>query len=186
MCACVGAGRFISSQHIRRGFLMQPVSVAVSDSDSDRRTSYEHALRGEPGVALLTNGVSSNGVMLAGRRAKSRARTSVTENEVARAKRLKPCVLLVDSNLCASENFSMLASLRRECPETFVVLLVDDSWISEDMIIQAMGAGVRGYLRHEDAQRYLSRVAQVVERGEIWVSRKMLGKIMNRVLNHEV
>ena len=166
---------------------MQPVTVAIADADSDRRARYEHSLRDELGVVLLTNVTSSNDAMFASRRAKSRAHIPVTENEVARAKRLKPQVLLIDSNLCSGGKFPMLVSLRRECPETFAVLLIDDDCsVSEDMIIQAMDAGARGYLSHEAAQRNLSRVAQVVERGEIWVSRKMLGKIMDRVLRHEV
>lgn len=166
---------------------MQPVTVAIADADSDRRTRYEQSLRDELGVVLLTNVTSSNDAMFASRRAKSRAHIPVAENEVARAKRLKPRVLLVDSNLCSGENFPMLASLRRECPETFVVLLIDDDGsISEETIIQAMDAGARGYLSRETAQRNLSRVAQVVERGEIWVPRKMLGKILDRVLHHEV
>ena len=163
---------------------MQPVTVAVADADNDRRAKYEHSLRDELGVVLLTNGVSSNNSTLVSRRAKSRAHIPATENEVARAKRLKPRVLLVDSNLCSGENLSMLASLRRECQETLVVLLVaDESSISEEVIIQAMGAGVRGYLSREAAQHNLSRVAQVVDRGDIWVPRKMLGKILDRVLH---
>ena len=166
---------------------MQPVTVAVADADSDRRARYEHSLRDELGVVLLTNVASSNDSTLVSRRAKSRAHISATENEVARVKRLKPRVLLVDSNLCSGEDMTMLVSLRRECHETLVVLLVaDESSISEEMIIQAMGAGARGYLSRETAQRNLSRVAQVVERGEIWVPRKMLCKIMDRVLRHEV
>ncbi len=166
---------------------MQTVTVAVADADSDRRTKYEHSLRDEPGIALLTNVVSSNDPMVVSRRAKSRAHIPAAENEVARAKRLKPRVLLVDSDLCSGENLSMLASLRQECHETLVVLLVaEDSSISEELIIQAMGAGARGYLSRETAQRNLSRVAQVVDCGDIWVPRKMLGKILDRVLHHEV
>lgn len=166
---------------------MQPVTVAIADADSDRRIKYEHSLRDELGVKLLVDVTSSNDAMFTTRRAKSRTSISVPENEVARAKRLKPRVLLVDLNLSSEVNFSMLASLRRECPEIFVVLLVDDeSSKSEDMIMQAMAAGARGYLSRTTAHRNLSRVAQVVERGEIWAPRKMLGKIMERVLHHEV
>lgn len=164
---------------------MQPVSVAISDTDSDRRIKFEHSLRNETGVKLLTNITSSNDAVFTTRREKSRESISVTENEVARAKRLNPRVLLVDSNLCSDA--SMLESLRQECPGTFVVLLVEDeNSMSEDMIIQAMEAGVRGYLSRENGNRHLSKVAQVVERGEIWAPRRMLGKIMDRVLRHEL
>lgn len=166
---------------------MQPVTVAIADADYDRRISYEHSLRDETGVKLLTDIASSNDAKLTTRRAKSRSNIAVSENEVARARRLRPRVLLVDLDLCAEINFSMLASLHRECPETFVVLLVDDdNSTSEETVMKAMEAGARGYLSRETVHRYLSRAAQVIERGEVWVPRKMLGKIMDRVMRHEV
>ena len=98
-----------------------------------------------------------------------------------------PRILLVDLNLCAELNSSVLSTLRRECPETYVVLMVDDdSIMSEDLIMQAMEDGARGYIGRETSHRLLSRVAQVVDRGEVWAPRKMLGQMMDRVLNHEV
>ena len=166
---------------------MQPVTVAVADADFDRRMRYEHSLQGAAGVKVLTNVASSNDAVFEPRRAKSRANITITENEVARVKRLKPRVLLVDFNLCSDTGLSMLTSLRQECPETYVVLLIDnDDAINEDMIMQAMETGVRGYLSHETAQRKLQKVAQVVELGEVWAPRKMLGKLLNRVTRHEV
>ncbi|MDO8413033.1 MAG: DNA-binding response regulator [Gallionellaceae bacterium] len=166
---------------------MHPITVAIADADGNRRIRYEHSLQDDLGVVLLTDVASSNEAEFETRRAKPRTNITVAENELARAMRLNPRVLLVDLNLCSDVNFSMLGSLHRQCPATFVVLLVEGSGsISEEAIMQAMEAGARGYLSRETAHHELAKVAQVVGRGEIWAPRKMLGKIMDRVLRHEV
>lgn len=165
---------------------MQPVTVAIAGVDRDRRTQYERFLQGELGIRLLTNTTSSNeasnGHAFVERRHKSRADISESEDEVARIKRLKPLVLLVNLNLCDDADYALLLSLRRECPEALMVLLADDS-ISEDRILKVLEIGAQGYLKHETVQLHLSKAIQVVGCGEAWVPRKMLGKIMYHVLN---
>lgn len=174
---------------------IQPVTVAIADTDRDRRAGYERLLQGEIGVTLLTNVTSSNEVVdekrLSGRpsdhafvnrRLKPRTNITASEDEVARIKRLKPLVLLVNLNLCTDEDYALLLSLRRECPGALMVLLADDS-IQESQIIQALEIGARGYLKYETVQLHLSMAIRVVGRGEAWVPRKMLGNIMDHMLN---
>lgn len=167
--------------------MMQPVSVAIADVDYGRRATYEHSLRDEPGVRLLANVASDTGTPTSrypDRRARSRENVTVIEDELARVKRLMPRVLLMDMSLCADESCIMLKSLRRECPETLVVLVGDESG-DEDLILKALETGARGYLSHEAAHHHLPRVAPVIDRGEVWVSRKMLGKVMDRIQHRE-
>jgi DNA-binding NarL/FixJ family response regulator len=167
-------------------FQMQPVTVAIADVDHGRRATYEHILQDEPGITLLANVASSHEsskvLRLVDRRIKPRVNVSPSENEVARIKRLKPMVLLVNLDMCADEDYALLLSLRCECPETIVVLLADDS-VQEGKIMQALKIGARGYLKSKTAQSHLSKAIQVVSRGEAWVSRKMVGNIMEHVLN---
>ena len=163
---------------------MQPVSVAIADVDHDRRTRYEYALRGKPDVELLANIASSVDVAFTTRRAKLRTNITVVEDELARVKRLMPRVLLMDIKLCPKENCIMLELLRRECPATLIVLVGDESG-NEELIMDALEAGARGYLSHETAHQQFPKVASVVSRGEAWVPRKILGKIMDRVQHRE-
>lgn len=167
-------------------FHIQPVTVAIADADCDRRAGYESVLQGEIGITLLGKVRSShaidNDATFTDRRLKPRTNVSANEDEVARIKRLKPLVLLVNLNLCADEDYALLLSLRCECPDSLIVLLADDS-VHENKIIQALEIGARGYLKNETAQHYLTKAIQVVGRGEAWVSRKMLGNIMDQVMN---
>jgi len=174
---------------------IQPVTVAIADTDRDRRAGYERLLQSEIGITLLTNVTSSNEVsdekLLSGhpndhafvnRRLNPRTNVTASEDEVARIKRLKPLVLLVNLNLCTDDDYALLRSLRRECPWAKMVLLTNDS-IHESQIIQALEIGARGYLKYETVQLHLSMAIRVVGRGEAWVPRKMLGNIMDYMLN---
>lgn len=167
-------------------FHMQPVTVAIADTDRDRRAGYERFLQGELGITLLTNDTSRNEAgnnhTFADRRLKPRTNVTASEDEVARIKRLKPLVLLVNLNLCADEDYALLLSLRCECPDALMILLADDS-VHENQILQALEIGARGYLKNETVQLHLSKAIQAVGRGEAWVPRKMMGNIMDHMLN---
>lgn len=165
---------------------MQNVTVAIADVDRDRRAGYERLLYGEDGITLLSNVGSSNedrnDHAFVNRRVKQRTDVLAYENEVARIKRLKPSVMLVNLDLSDDEGHALLLSLRCECPETYIVLLTD-GFVQESRLIQALEIGARGYLSIETVGSHLSRAVQVVGRGEAWIPRKMLGNIMDRVLN---
>jgi DNA-binding NarL/FixJ family response regulator len=167
-------------------FHTQPITVAIADIDRDRRAKYERLLEGEPDITLLKDITSGNKASidhaLVNRRLEPRKNVSASENEVARIKRLRPLVLLVNLNLCTNEDYALLLSLRRECPEALIVLLTDDS-VNEDQIKRILELGARGYLKNETVQLHLSKAIRVVGRGEAWVSRKMMGDIMSHILN---
>lgn len=165
---------------------MQPITVAVADTNRDRRVQYECFLQSQLGIKLLANSTSNkeadNDPTFVDRRHKPRTDISASEDEVARIKRLKPLVLLVNLNLCTDEDYTLLLSLRCECPETLIVLLADDS-IREDQLMKILEIGAKGCLKYESVQYHLSKAIQVVGCGEAWVSRKMLGKVMDHTLN---
>lgn len=168
------------------GIHMQPVTVAIADTDCDRRGRRERFLQSELGIKLLTNAAPSseagNNTARTNRRVKPRTNISAIENEVARIKRLNPLVLLVNINLCTDDDYALILSLRRECPDALMVLLADDS-VHEDQMLKILEIGARGYLKNETIQLYLSKAIQVIAGGEAWVPRKMLGNIMSHMLN---
>lgn len=167
---------------------MRPVTVAIADSDCKRRVEYENSLRNELGSALLTSvtpsNEASNDALFGDRRRKSRSGDRASENEVFRIGRLKPRVLLINLNLDADEDCAMLVSMRRACPDALMLLLADDS-AREERILQAMEIGIRGYLNQKTIKSQITKAIQVVDRGEAWVPRKMLDKIMQRVAHSD-
>jgi DNA-binding NarL/FixJ family response regulator len=165
---------------------MKNVTVAVADINRDRRVVYERLLHGEDGITLLSSVGPSHGDRndhaFVNRRSKQRTDISACENEVARIKRLKPSVMLVNVDMNSDEDYELLLSLRNECPEAHIVLLTGNS-VKTNKIIQALEIGARGYLSKETVELHLSRAVQMVGRGETWVPRKMLGNIMDHLMH---
>jgi DNA-binding NarL/FixJ family response regulator len=162
---------------------MQPITVAIVDENGGRRTKFEHSLQGEQGIKVLTNVTTSEGNMTKNRRLKPRTNITAIEDVVARIRRLNPRILLANLKQCTDADCAMLVSLRRECPETLVVLLADESAQQEDLVMQALARGARGYLSPEVDSFYLSKAVNVISRGEAWVPRKMLSKIIDQELH---
>lgn len=162
---------------------MQPITVAIADEDAGRRARFEHSLQSEQDIKVLTNVSTSELGVTRNRRRKPRTNITAIEDVVARTRRLNPRILLASLKQCTEENGAMLVSLRHECPETLVVLLADESAKQEEQIMQALARGARGYLNLEADQILISKAVQVIDRGEAWVPRKMLGKIMDEVLH---
>jgi DNA-binding NarL/FixJ family response regulator len=160
---------------------MQKVTVAIADTDAARRAKLEHSLQGEQDIKVLTNGISEEREAPADRRLHSRADITEFEDVIARIGRLKPRVLFVNLDQ-STGGFALLQALHREYPETLLVLLTDKS-AEDEQIIQALANGVRGCLDHEAAPSYFLKAVRGVDRGEVWVTRKMLGKIMDRILH---
>jgi len=161
---------------------MRAITVAIADEDEERRTRFERSLQGEQDIRLLTNR-TAEGRISQDRRLRSRANITRIDDVVARSRRLKPRILFASLQQCTDANCSMLSSLRSECPETLVVMLADESDQHEERILQALASGARGYLNPGVDALHISKAVRVIDRGEAWVPRKMLGKIMDQVLH---
>ena len=160
---------------------MKKVTVAIADADPARRAKLEQSLQGEQDIKVLTNVLSSGAETSGERRLKPRTDITEIEDVIARIGRLKPRILFVNLDE-STGGFALLEALYREYPETLLVLLTDKS-AKEEEILQALATGVRGCLDHEAAPSYFLKAVRVVDRGEVWVTRKMLGKIMDEVLH---
>jgi DNA-binding NarL/FixJ family response regulator len=160
---------------------MKKVTVAIADADPARRAKLEQSLQGEQDITVLANVLSSEAETSGERRLKPRTDITEIEDVIARIGRLKPRILFVNLDE-STGGFALLEALYREYPETLLVLLTDKS-AKEGEIMQALANGVRGCLDHEAAPSYFIKAVRVVDRGEVWVTRKMLGKIMDEVLH---
>lgn len=159
---------------------MQKVTVAIADKDLTRCARLEQSLQGEQGIKLLTNVISGEKESSVGRRSDSSE--DMTEFEViARIGRLKPRILFVNLDQ-STRGFALLEALHREYPETLMILLTDKS-AEDEQIIRALANGVRGCLDHEAAPSYFLKAVRMVDQGEVWVTRKMLGKIMGKIIH---
>lgn len=160
---------------------METVTVAIADMDPGRRTRLEQSLQGEEGITVLTDIMAPGGDARIDGDFQDYENGSI-EEVVAKIAQLKPRILFINLDQSIIGDFALLDALHRECPETLVVLLTDRS-AQDEQIIQALAYGARGCLSHEADPCYFLKAVHVIDRGEIWVTRKMLSKIMDKVLH---
>lgn len=142
---------------------MRAITVAIVDDDSEKRARCEYALQGAQGIRVLTD-------------------VATSESNITKILRLNPRVLFVSLKESIDADCAMLNSLRSERPEMRVILLADESAAQEKQIMQALAKGAHGYLNLETGTVHISKAVHVINRGEAWVPRRMLGKIMNQIL----
>jgi DNA-binding NarL/FixJ family response regulator len=137
---------------------MKTITVAIADPDREGLMACKRVLWHDLGITVVGEATSCKDL-------------------VVKVLRLKPHVLLFSLGLCTDAECSLLRALCRECPATRVVLLAEHS-VQEDLLVHALAIGARGYLEHGVVERQLAKAVHGVNRGEAWVPRKMLGKIM--------
>ncbi len=161
---------------------MQTVTVAIADTDPGRRAKLEQLLRGGQGIEVLANVMANGSGTASGPQPEPREDGAPIEDVVVKVSRLRPRILFVNLDPFGSASLTLIEALHRECPDTFIVLLTGRS-VEEEQLLQALANGARGYLSYEADPFYFLKAVRVVDRGEIWVSRKMLGRIMDKVLH---
>ena len=97
---------------------MQPITVAIVETDPNQRAPVERFVRqDETDIKLLTD-TSSNYDSSVERRLVSRDGITSVASAIARIKRLKPRVLLVNANESSDAYCDLLLTLRHQCPDT--------------------------------------------------------------------
>lgn len=161
---------------------MQSIRVAVAEINRQKQEEIEGLLQqAKQSFVVLTDHAPGDNARDKERRLKSREKITLIEDSLARIMRLKPRVLLLSAQYILNANGVFLTKLRRACPETMVILLTDET-TEDNQIMKAMANGVRGFINHSTDLINFSKAIIVVEQGEVWVSRKMLGKIMTKIL----
>lgn len=167
---------------------MQPINVAVTDVNQQKREAMEHFLQQDrQNLAVLTDVLSKQDERVKERRLKSREYITLIEDNLARINRLKPQVLFVSAQYFLAADCMFFVLLRRQCPEILVILLTDEA-TEENEIMKVLANGVCGFLSHKSDLVDFLKATKAVEHGEAWVPRKLHGKIMEKILvaNHKI
>ena len=91
----------------------------------------------------------------------------------------RPVALLLDLQLPELDGVGGVAALRRLRPPTQIILLT--SHPDEREGIAALKAGARGYCDREIAPVLLGKALDVVQKGEIWVGRKLIPHLLEEL-----
>ena len=141
---------------------MHRITVVVADTQPAWRAICNSALEHEDDISVVAHAGEHDDAMAA-----------VVE--------FRPRILLCSLRLAATAGYSLLATLRQECPATRGVLWTDDT-VGETQLLAALAKGALGLVNRNDLKRQLPQAMRGVDRGEVWVPRKMLGRVLDRLV----
>jgi len=96
---------------------------------------------------------------------------------------LKPDVVIMDIFLPECDGLKTTAYIKQKLPETEVIILTVSG--SEELFLQAMQAGAKGYLLKGAGITEIIETVKMVARGNMMVSPLMAGKLMERLREKE-
>lgn len=139
---------------------MPPISVVIADRERASRVACLRLLEHEKNIKVVAEARSSLEAVIA-------------------AATLKPRILLLDLGLSRRDGIAVLSTLRQRSPRSKVILLVGRA--SETRLLELLSHGAQGYLEKRVLRTFLPKAVRVVNAGEAWVPRKMVGKIVDRL-----
>lgn len=93
---------------------------------------------------------------------------------------VKPAVLLLDLNLRRLSGIHSLPSTQKLSPSTKIIVLTEFPRLSEE--ITALKLGAKGYSGKDISEDLLRKAVRVVQRGELWIGRKVITNLLAEVL----
>lgn len=93
----------------------------------------------------------------------------------------KPAVLLLNSDLLQSGEAKGISTIQRLSPSTKIVLLTNGN--DEKKAISGLRAGAKGYCNKNIDLSLLLKAVNVVQKGEIWVGRKTISRLLTELIS---
>ncbi len=93
--------------------------------------------------------------------------------------RIEPDVLLLDMDLLGLNSLNDIATLRKLCTKTSVVIL--SGAISEVMEWELLKAGIRGRCSYDIGSELLKQVVMAVQQGELWIRRTLTSRLVTEL-----
>lgn len=91
----------------------------------------------------------------------------------------RPTLLLLDLALPPAGGHALIAQVREQSARTRV-LAIDDQ-LDEGEVLRVAKTGAHGYMLEEAIPVYLAKAVRVMAAGEVWFSRKLMGKVVEEL-----
>lgn len=142
---------------------MKPIRVFIGQSGTISRVTCERLLRDEADISLV--GHADNPMEI-----------------LAAVARYRPDVLIMGVEESSPHTIELVSTIRRLWPSTRTLLLPPrDS--TEDWMVNLILCGARGLLTSDALDGQLVKALRVVSGGQVWISRRLAGSFVDRVLH---
>lgn len=137
------------------------IRILLADGQSLFREAVKVVLESEPGLEVVAE--ANDGL-----------------DAVAQAERTRPDVALIDLHLPNCDGIRAAYLIGEQVPECRVVVLADEE--DERTLVDAVEAGVSGYLTKECPLAELIEATRAIYAGETLIPRRMLGPLLSRLI----
>src|SRR5947208_2347660 len=135
-----------------RGESSRPIGVLIVDDDPLVRTLLSEIVNREGDITIL--GCATDGL-----------------DAVTKAVELRPNVILMDLAMPRLDGLAALARLAElEVPANVLIFTQD---ADEDLVMQAVRSGAKGYIRKDAPVDRIPKAIRVLAAGEAWVERRL-------------
>lgn len=136
---------------------MDPIKVLIADDHAMFREALRVRLTQESGIQVV--GEATQG-----------------DEALSMAEALEPDILLLDIRMPKVDGLTVLPKIREKSPRTKVLIL--SAFFDDDLIIEAMQNGAKGYLLKDATYKDLIKAICATHAGELWVERKVLTQLL--------
>jgi DNA-binding NarL/FixJ family response regulator len=136
-----------------------PITVVIADSDKRRLGVCVRLLRAARGIKVVAN--------------------VGTVRESIGTSAQQPHILLLDLKMTRANDASTVPLIRTKSPRTQIILLTGRA--SDAQVLNGISQGARGYLDAKLLRKFLVKAVRAVAAGESWVSRTMVGKLIDQL-----
>lgn len=140
---------------------MADISVVVADLHEARCAQYARLAGKESGISIVAQVASSRELL-------------------ERVVSAKPDVLVIAVDFCPDDLSAIVHLIREDSPRTHILLVSSQS--DEQLLLDALSAGARGYLEAIDLDQYLTKSIRKILDGEAWIPRKMVTPLLERLV----
>jgi DNA-binding NarL/FixJ family response regulator len=135
------------------------ITVVIADTDTRRLGTCVRLLRAARGITI----VATAGVV----------------RETIGTVVHQPDILLLDLKMTRANDAATIPLLRTKSPHTQIILLTGRA--SDAQVLTGISQGARGYLDAKLLRLFLVKAVRAVAAGESWVSRAMVGKLIDQL-----
>ena len=94
----------------------------------------------------------------------------------------QPDVLLLSVDCLREQNHEWLARVQQHSAATRILLIGD--MLSDEALVDCLAVGARGCVLH-GAAPLVSKAVHAVHQGEVWISRKMARRVIDRLIESD-
>jgi len=136
---------------------MDPIKVLIADDHAMFREALRMRLTQESGIQVVGEAMQG-------------------DEALSMAEALEPDILLLDIRMPKVDGLTVLPKIREKSPRTKVLIL--SAFFDDDLIIEAMQNGAKGYLLKDATYKDLIKAICATHAGELWAERKVLTQLL--------